>query len=130
VTGAPDPLEQVLGDLVPPPGGEAAPYEHVRRTLAAAVADGALPVGTRLPTVRGLADRLGLAPGTVARAYRELEADGVVRTEGRKGTFVGDHAPSDAEAAAAAASYAALARRRGLTLAEAQGLVGEHWGTA
>lgn len=130
MTGTPDPLAQVLDDLARRADDEVAPYEHVRRSLAAAVADGALPVGTRLPTVRGLADRLGLAPGTVARAYRELEADGVVRTEGRKGTFVGDRAPSDAEAAAAAASYAALARRRGLSLAEAQGLVGEHWGPA
>lgn len=130
MTGARDPLEEVLADLAPDPGGEVAPYEQVRRSLAAAVADGVLPVGTRLPTVRGLAERLGLAAGTVARAYRELEADGVVRTEGRKGTFVGDAAPTDAEAAAAAASYAALARRRGLSLAEAQGLLGEHWGPA
>ena len=43
------------------------------------VADGTLPAGTRLATVRQMAADLGLAPNTVARAYRELEADGLDR---------------------------------------------------
>ena len=52
------------------------------------MAQGDLAPGTRLPTVRQLAADLGLAANTVARAYRELEADGVIATYGRKGTFV------------------------------------------
>jgi DNA-binding transcriptional regulator YhcF (GntR family) len=64
------------------------PFEQLRAQVAAMVSSGALPVGAKLPTVRQLAADLGLAPGTVARAYRELEADGVLATRGRHGTFV------------------------------------------
>lgn len=65
------------------------PYQQVRLQILAAVASSELPTGTRLPTIRQLADDLDLAANTVARAYRELEADGVIETRGRKGTFVG-----------------------------------------
>ena len=46
--------------------------------------------GTRLPSIRQLAGDLGLAGGTVARAYRELEQEGVVATRGRHGTVVAE----------------------------------------
>jgi DNA-binding transcriptional MocR family regulator len=49
-----------------------------------------LPPGTRLPPVRRLAGDLGLAPNTIARAYRELERDGYIETGGRHGTYVAD----------------------------------------
>ena len=65
-----------------------APYEQIRTQIAAQVASGELPPGTRLPTVRSLATTLGIAPNTVARAYRELEHSGVVTTRGRNGTVV------------------------------------------
>lgn len=64
------------------------PYEQVRTQVAEQVADGRIPVGTRLPPVRALAADLGLAAGTVARAYKELEAAGLVSTRGRAGTVV------------------------------------------
>ena len=54
------------------------PYEQLRINLTALVLNGALDAGAKLPSIRQLAGDLGLAPGTVARAYRELEADGVV----------------------------------------------------
>ena len=63
-------------------------FDQLRIAVIAAVRDGQLPPGTRLPTVRDLAGRIGLAPNTVARAYRELETAGVVETRGRHGTFV------------------------------------------
>ena len=50
------------------------PYEQVRAQIAEQARSGALPVGYRLPTVRGLAETLGLAANTVAKAYRALEA--------------------------------------------------------
>ena len=107
------------------------PFEQLRTQLAARVASGDLPAGTRLATVRQLAADLGLAANTVARAYRELEADGVIATQGRRGTFVS----SDALAAAGtgptdtlADEYVAAARRTGLTLAEATRLVEQAWG--
>ena len=64
------------------------PYDQVKRQISALVAVGDLRPGDKLPTVRRLAADLGLAPNTVARAYRELEAAGVLDTRGRAGTFV------------------------------------------
>jgi DNA-binding transcriptional regulator YhcF (GntR family) len=81
------------------------PFEQLRGGLVDAISSGELAAGQRLPTVRRLADDLGLAPGTVARAYRELEASGVIETRGRNGTFVsfsGDPARRAAQQAATA----------------------------
>lgn len=64
------------------------PYAQVREQLKARVDAGDLPAGTRLPPVRTLATELGLAVNTVARAYRELEALGVIETRGRAGSVV------------------------------------------
>ena len=64
------------------------PFEQVRAGLEEAIRSGELPAGTRLPTVRRLAEQLDLAVNTVARAYRELEQEGRIDTRGRSGTFV------------------------------------------
>ena len=66
------------------------PYEQLRQQVTALVQGGVLAKGDRLPAIRQLANDLGLAGGTVARAYRELEADGVVSTHGRHGTIVAE----------------------------------------
>lgn len=72
------------------------PYEQLRRQLAAAIDEGVLADGARLPTVRQLAADLGIAPGTVMRAYAELEASGRVATRRAAGTrVIGGLAPSD-----------------------------------
>jgi DNA-binding transcriptional regulator YhcF (GntR family) len=70
------------------PASPVAPYEQVREQVRAQVDSGELPPGTRLPPVRRLAADLALAAGTVARAYRELEALGVIETRGRAGSVV------------------------------------------
>ncbi len=101
-------------------------YEQLRAQIATRVATGDLAAGTRLPTVRRLAVDLGIGVRTVQRVYTELEADGVVVTEGRRGTFVA--APSaPADATEAADEYAGTARRLGLTLAEATRLLERSW---
>ncbi|MCI0384815.1 GntR family transcriptional regulator [Streptomyces sp. CNQ085] len=97
------------------PDVPAAPYEQVRAQIAEQARGGDLPVGHRLPTVRGLAGELGLAANTVAKAYRALEADGVIETRGRHGSFIAATGGTTArEAAVAARSYARRARRLGL----------------
>lgn len=96
------------------------PFEQLRRQLVDAVQGGALAPGDRLPPVRRLADDLGIAPGTVARAYRELETSGLLETRGRNGTFVspqGDAAAQQAQRAATA--YAAQVRQLGIDPDEA-----------
>ena len=110
------------------PAASEPPYEQLRTQIAARVASGELAAGTRLPTVRALAGELRLAVNTVARVYRELEADGVVVTEGRRGTFVATTPQAGSpEAAEAAAAYVRVVRRLGLGRAEAAGLVERAW---
>ncbi|GAB3807084.1 GntR family transcriptional regulator [Micromonospora zhanjiangensis] len=100
------------------------PYEQVRAGIAARAADGGLPAGTRLPTVRELAAELGLAANTVARAYRELEQAGLVHTRGRHGTFVTARAAGvSEEASRLAARYAEDSRALGVPAAQAAALV-------
>ena len=106
------------------PASPVPPYEQIRAQIADLATSSALPVGTKLPTIRQLAADLGLAPGTVARAYRELEAAGVVASRVRHGTTIAPAAPtSKAEARArigdAARAYAVTARTLGLSRDEA-----------
>jgi DNA-binding transcriptional regulator YhcF (GntR family) len=108
------------------PGSAVPPSEQLRVQIAARADSGELPAGTRLPTVRALAAELHLAANTVAKAYRSLETDGVIATEGRRGTFIAS-ATDTTGASDAAASYAALARRQGLTLPEAVKLLERSW---
>jgi GntR family transcriptional regulator len=74
-------LDVDLGSAVPP-------YEQIRAQVTALARVGALPAGLRLPSIRQLAADLGVASGTVARAYRELENDHVVVARGRHGTTI------------------------------------------
>lgn len=106
-------------------------YEQLRSQIAARATSGELPAGTRLPTVRQLAVDLGIGVRTVQRVYSELEADGIVVTEGRRGTFVASPtAPGAAvDAVEAADEYAGTARRLGLTLAEATRVLEQRWGS-
>lgn len=99
------------------PDSGVAPWRQVRDQLLNLVRSGVLPVGARLPTIRQLAGDLGLAAGTVARVYRELETDGVLRTARRQGTVVAGVPAAQASRAdaltLAAAEYAARAAELG-----------------
>lgn len=70
------------------------PYEQLRRQIAAMVWSGSLPPARQLSPIRQLAADLAIAPGTVARAYRELKHGGLVVSHGRRGTRVSDPLPS------------------------------------
>ncbi|MGO4804040.1 GntR family transcriptional regulator [Arthrobacter sp. 2MCAF15] len=77
------------------------PFEQIRAQIASLITAGTLAPGTRLPTVRSLASDLGLAAGTVARAYKELELAGLVETRRRNGTVVAGTTARPVPAAAA-----------------------------
>jgi GntR family transcriptional regulator len=94
------------------------PYEQIRAQIAAAIDSGQLEEGARLPSIRALAADLGVATGTVARAYRELEGAGLVASRRRLGTVV--TAPSMPVAASsdvrqAAAELASRAHQAGMS---------------
>jgi len=75
--------------------GDAEPtlYLSIARALALDVARGRLKPGDQLPPQRELADTLGVALGTVTRAYSEAERRGLVRGQGRRGTVVSGGPP-------------------------------------
>lgn len=89
------------------PGDSTPPFEQLRRRLIEQIMARQLPAGTKLPAVRRLAADLALAPGTVARAYRELEIEGYLITRGRNGTIVAPVAAADNEIASRAEALAA-----------------------
>jgi DNA-binding transcriptional regulator YhcF (GntR family) len=95
------------------------PYEQIRSQLDDLIRTGGLAAGERLPPVRQLAADLGLAVGTVARAYRELELSGQVCSRRGGGTRVAAHPasndPTHRQQAleAQATMYVAVARRLG-----------------
>jgi DNA-binding transcriptional regulator YhcF (GntR family) len=97
------------------PSADIPPFEQLRRRLLAQIASGDLAPGTRLPTVRRLAEDLGLAANTVARAYRELEADEAIETRGRAGSFVAESGdPTERQSRAAARGFVERIRSLGV----------------
>ncbi len=100
------------------------PYEQLRGQLVTLITSGTLAPGTRLPSIRQLAGDLQLANGTVARAYRELEAEGLVTSRVRHGTVVAARPPMPAgerhaRLAAAARAYALAVGQLGVDPQEA-----------
>ena len=63
-------------------------YVQLVEQVKRAVALGALSGGEQLPTVKSLAVSLTVNPNTVARAYRDLEREGVIDTSPGRGSFV------------------------------------------
>jgi GntR family transcriptional regulator len=88
--------------------------EQIVTGVQEAVATGRLGSGERLPSVRRMADQLDVAPGTVARAYGELERLGVVVTDGARGTRVAER-PAAAPDPARAAELERMMRRVAVT---------------
>ena len=118
------PCQGELMDLRVDPAALAPPFEQLRRQIRDGALDGSLPAGQRLPTVRALAAQLGLAVNTVARAYRELEVEGVIATHGRAGTTIAwspDAGRRELEQTARA--YAARSRELALPASQALELV-------
>lgn len=63
-------------------------YQQIVEQIRFRIVSGQLAVGDELPTIRGLAESSRVNPNTVARAYRELEHEGLVEKRRTVGTFV------------------------------------------
>lgn len=63
-------------------------YLQIYNQVKNAVAAGTLRAGDQLPSVRELAVKLTINPNTVAKAYQELERDGIIETSRGRGTFI------------------------------------------
>ena len=118
-----------LGDWVRVDQHAAKPlFDQLRTQIIDGIRDGKLSPGTRLPTVRELAGQMSLAVNTVARAYRELEAAGILETRGRFGTFVARIDPADTAMATAAHTFVSAARALGVEKSEAMRYVDAAFG--
>lgn len=78
--------------MTPAPAEEATSAADIYRQLRGLIVSGQLGAGERLPTVRQTASDLGVASGTAAKAYKLLEADGLVVTRTAAGTRVAESA--------------------------------------
>ncbi len=97
-------------------------FEQLRAQIERLIASGQLAVGDSLPPIRHLAADLGLARGTVNKAYEALARDGLVVTAGRNGTTVrrrGSRSTTSADLADAADGLALVVRQLGLADADA-----------
>jgi DNA-binding transcriptional regulator YhcF (GntR family) len=102
---------------------EIPPYQQVAEQIRAGIERGELPRDSLLPTVRQLAGDLGIAPNTVARAYSELQSEGWLVSDGRRGTRVAGSPPVSRSVRMhslreAAARFVELLRHRGFTADE------------
>ena len=68
-------------------------YQQIVDQIRFRILSGQLAAGAELPTIRGFAESLKVNPNTVARAYRELEHEGLVEKRRTTGTYVSDSPP-------------------------------------
>ena len=84
-------------------------YLQLMEQVKHAIATGALRTGEQLPGMRKVAEELVINPNTVAKAYRELEHEGVIELRQGAGAFVSENAPSKKDAEKFRAAQAAVA---------------------
>ena len=101
------------------PASAEPPFRQLKAQIVEAVDRGALTTGTRLPTVRKLAEEVGISTATAAKVYRELEEAGVLEGRGRAGTFVSAADQPSALLARAAEEFAEHAAGAGFDLDDA-----------
>ena len=107
--------------LKPNPSSGVPIYLQLMEQVKHAIETGALRPGEQLPGIRPLAEELVVNPNTVAKAYRELEHEGVIELRQGAGAFVTDKAPTKKDADRLRAGQAAVAttveklRARGVT---------------
>lgn len=107
------------------PGDPVPAFEQIRLQTSALIRSGSLAEGHKLPSIRQLAADLQTAPGTVARAYTALEAEGLINPSKTRGTRVCANQALPDSVARAAATF--LSQVPDLTLEEAVGAVRAQW---
>ncbi len=112
-------------DLKLTPG--VAPAAQIRAQLTNMIRNGELVNGARLPSIRALAENLGVAPGTVARVYRELEDSGLIESRPRHGSRVIGVSAAEEACSKLARDFVASAQTAGLSLERAHEMVGQLW---
>ena len=95
--------------LKPNPASGVPIYLQVIEQVKHAIATGAVRPGEQLPGIRPLAEALVINPNTVAKAYRELEHEGVIELRQGAGAFVSGNAPSKKDADRVRAAQATVA---------------------
>ena len=110
--------------LTPPADGREL-WRWLYSEIRAAIVDGRLKRGSRVPSTRSLAEQYGVARGTVTAAFDQLRAEGYTSTEVGAGTFVASGLPDDtmhvrrtARAVDAAAMSRATLSKRGRAMTE------------
>ena len=109
-------------------------YAQLSEQIRLLIRRGALTSGDSMPTVRMLAVELEINANTVARVYRDLQREGLLRLERGVGTFVAENGASHAvtekdfrSISAKAAELIALGRKAGLRVGELTQLVETLW---
>ena len=104
-------------------------YLQLMEQVKHGIETGALRPGEQLPGIRPLAEELVINPNTVAKAYRELEHEGVIELRQGAGAFVSNKAPTKQDAERLQAAQALVAqgiqrlRARGITDEEIRRLI-------
>lgn len=111
--------------IVLDPNSEEPVFAQICSAIRVDVISGRLSAGVRLPSTRALAAELDVAVNTVAKAYRELEIEGIVEGRGRHGTYVMDLADTVAEREAM--RFVTTMRSLGVTREESLALVRRAW---
>ena len=102
-------------------------YEQIRLQIADFIRAGQLSTGQRLPSIRCLASDLQVAPGTVARAYTELESEELIESDRATGSRVLPQQHVGSELRLAAERFVQIARLRGVDQSDALSLVRIAW---
>lgn len=103
-------------------------FEQIKYQIKRFIELGALKPGEKLPSVRMLAQDLGINPNTVARAYSELESEGVIYTLNKKGVYVSDKKMDDTVLILQAQKAISSLKHDGLSKDDLLKVIGEIYG--
>ncbi|MCC4908886.1 GntR family transcriptional regulator [Microbacterium sp. cx-59] len=106
----------------------APPADQIEDQIRGLITTGIAAANQRLPSVRQLASDLGVAPGTVAKAYRSLEREGYLVSRVGSGTRVSTTVSATPQVVLAAATrFAAISRRESMDLEDAVRVLRALW---